>query len=84
MRRIPASHRSPRWGGTDASSFAMKLRSVRVPLEVGKDLVLTLSFTGIGNPCSSPSAAPEARALNRRLTLTKFASHRRRAPILMT
>jgi len=43
-------------------TFGTKSRKARVPLDVGKALVLTLSFTGIGNPCNEPSAAPKARA----------------------
>jgi hypothetical protein len=49
---------------TAASSFALKSRNARVPFDVGKSLVLTLSFAGMGSPCSIPSGRPAARALS--------------------
>ena len=42
-----------------ASCLGWKVRSARVPFEVGSDLVFTLSFTGTGRPCSAPSRAPD-------------------------
>ena len=70
--------RMPPWAindlSTAASSLGLKSRNALVPFDVGSAFELTLSFTGMGKPCRTPRAAPEARVLSAALAASSTVS----------